>query len=352
MFFPTHNRDILGGNLKAVLDYITSNLVHINTYIVEDNPAKPLEKTYGKKGIISTNSIIKSFWIFMRAEIIFVEESISLFTGKFKLAIMWHGVGFKNTGALNRHNVTAKRQAEYLKNNIFFLPAGSEADRGKQTKSFLCQNVFITGYPRNDSLFKGFNKKDISRNIGLSGYRRIITYAPTFRNKPLKQPFTPSFFSLLQKRLEEEDSIFVLKKHPNDKFTQISEDLNNIRDISDLKCDVQDLLKISDILISDYSSIVTDYSLLKRPILFYLYDYYNYLDYNRDFYYNLYEVLPGPCAHNEEELMNLIFDTKWFMEDEYQKKYDSFVSYFFYHRDANSTKRVVDKILELSGRLV
>lgn len=351
VFVPTNYDGFFRGNLRQVFHYIRENEKHITVFAVDIKHAESARNgIFSSHHIISHHNIFISIWLKLRAELILVDASGSLFSGNFKVAILWHGVGFKNTGAMCLNNSVAIERTAAVKKKIIFITAGSEADRDKQTKSFLTENVYVTGYPRNDVLFDTLNVSAIKKSLGLNGFNRVIAYAPTFRDIPLVQPFSSKFLQKLQGKLEKENAVFILKRHPIDEFTRVDGRFKNIMDMTDRNCDVQDLLKVSDILISDYSSIVTDFALLRRPIVFYLYDHEHYLEHCRDFYYNLDEVLPGPFAKDESALFRLIFDTEWFCDDEYMKKYEKFVSFFHFYQDAGSTKRVVNRLKEILGK--
>lgn len=81
-------------------------------------------------------------------------------------------------------------------------------------------------------------------------------------------------------------------------------DKKNIYDVT-LYDDIQELYTISDILVTDYSSVFFDYSLLQKPIIFYAYDLDKYKNVLRGFYYD-YESLPGVIIQNEDELYSCI----------------------------------------------
>ena len=81
--------------------------------------------------------------------------------------------------------------------------------------------------------------------------------------------------------------------------------------------DIQELYLISDILITDYSSVMFDYALLNRPILFFTYDMEFYKDNLRDFYFDI-NTVPGPLIETTEELVDFIKNNT---EEEYFEKY-------------------------------
>ena len=104
--------------------------------------------------------------------------------------------------------------------------------------------------------------------------------------------------------------------------------------------DVSRLYIISDLLITDYSSVFFDYANLKRPIIFYMYDLDEYKNKLRDFYINL-DELPGPILENEKDLLKEI---KNYSFDKYKSKYEKFNKKFNYLDDGNASDRVIDVV--------
>ena len=111
----------------------------------------------------------------------------------------------------------------------------------------------------------------------------------------------------------------------------------------DQSWDIQELYLISDILVTDYSSVMFDFSILKRPMIIYAYDYEKYRDNLRGFYFNIFEEFPGPIVENTPDLIHSIknYDFK-----EYKKKYKKFLNKFTNFDDGNASSRIVDLILE------
>ena len=104
--------------------------------------------------------------------------------------------------------------------------------------------------------------------------------------------------------------------------------------------DAQDVFCETDILIVDYSSIMFDFALMAKPIIFYPFDYKNYVK-TVGFLCNYYQDFPGPFAKDENKLFDLIKKIDvWFNNKEYQKKYKKFNDKFNYYQDGNSSKRL------------
>ncbi len=106
--------------------------------------------------------------------------------------------------------------------------------------------------------------------------------------------------------------------------------------------DINDLYIASDLLITDYSSVFFDYSILERPIIFYMYDLEHYANEMRGFYLSL-DELPGPIVQTEDDLIKEIKTADgWKVND----KYREFVKRFNPYEDGNSSKRVLARIIK------
>src|SRR5699024_1529016 len=136
--------------------------------------------------------------------------------------------------------------------------------------------------------------QQIKEKYQLSRFSNIITYAPTFRDHETFEPFSSDFWSELNNLMVEKNECLLIKKHPSDKLLKIPNSFSNVQDVSSLIDDMQELLLITDILITDYSSISTDFALTNRPILIYVYDFEPYLATCRKMIYDLEETLPKP----------------------------------------------------------
>lgn len=212
--------------------------------------------------------------------------------------------------------------------------------------------VIETGYPRNDSILCYSQKKadEIKKQLGISAEKRVILYAPTYRenqrdenNKYVyKEPLK---FDELKNALG--DEYIVLFRAHYYIAEQISfEDYEGfIVDASDYP-EINDLYIISDILVTDYSSVFFDYSTLKRPVIFYMYDLEFYRDKLRGFYLTL-DELPGPIVQKQEDLVEKILSTDvWCSTEAYKLMQDEFVKRFAPYDDGHATERAVKKIIK------
>src|SRR5690625_2711264 len=107
--------------------------------------------------------------------------------------------------------------------------------------------------------------------------------------------------------------------------------------------DISELYLVSDILITDYSSVFFDYANLKRPILFYTYDLEKYRDTLRGFYIDMEKEVPGPLLENTEEVIHAI-ETIDEVEEAYRERYDMFYNRFCCWDDGQAAKQVVERV--------
>jgi len=227
--------------------------------------------------------------------------------------------------------------------------ASSKEVKKTLISAFLNKNVKITGYPRNDILF---NRKlaffDYKREFELNKYKKVLLYAPTWRdNYTGIKPFSNKGLAKLNSYLSKNNYLLLVKKHPAGKKISIPKNLCNIRDITFRVGDIQELLIFTNILITDYSSVFFDFVLLDRPIIYYPYDYEEYLENCRGMYYDYYKEIPGPFAKNEKKLLYLIKTVdKWFNDEAYQTKYKKFKNRFNYYQDGKSCERVYNLIMK------
>lgn len=209
------------------------------------------------------------------------------------------------------------------------------------------------GYPRNDVLFKENNQEDIIRlkkQLGLPLDKRIILYAPTWRDNEFygkgRYKFNPKLdFDMLQEEFEE-DSVMIVKYHylimDQIDWTPYKGFIYSF----DMGYDISTLYLVSDMMITDYSSVMFDYSILKRPMLFYCYDLDEYKDTLRGFYFDFLKEAPGPVVLNSKELVNAIKD---YDVSEYQERYDTFVSKYNHADDGKASTKVIALVNEIAG---
>ena len=215
------------------------------------------------------------------------------------------------------------------------------------------KDILTIGYPRNDILLKQNNLKsieNIKKRFHLPPGKKILLYAPTWRDNEHYGSHQYKFstkidFSLLQEQLGNE-YIILLKAH-----YLVGEQLD-LRGFEGFiyqfgpDVDIAELYLISDMLITDYSSVMFDYSILNRPMLFFTYDLELYKDKLRGFYFDFLEEAPGPVVKTSQELLVAIQEyNPW----EYKTKYEEFRKKYNHADQGNASEKVVDLILSYGG---
>ena len=169
-------------------------------------------------------------------------------------------------------------------------------------------------------------------------------FAPTFRGSGQKSATYDFDVFEIEKLYEalKEDYIIISKLHPFIKqHMEIPDECKDfVIDLSEER-EINDLLFVTDILITDYSSVCFEYSLLNKPMIFFAYDLDDYIA-SRDFYYPYESFVPGPIAKTTDEIVEIIKENKFEVE-----KLEKFRNTFFDHFDGKSTQRVVDTLLKL-----
>lgn len=316
-----------------------------------------------KNTIVVSTKKNKLFKAFKRAKYWFLNYNVEEYIPKGKKQVLvqcWHGTPLKRLGydlehidsALNSLKTTRKRyKRQALKFDYFISPSAFASEKFtsiwnlKEIKKEDC--MLEVGYPRNDFLIN-YKQKDIlnvkKKLLLEKNKKKIILYAPTYRDNQHKAGVGYTYktevdFDYLKEQLEEE-YIILFRSHwlvaQNFNFNKYK---GFIYDVSSYD-DINDLYIISDILVTDYSSVFFDFANLKKPILFYMYDLEEYRDDIRGFYLDV-KDLPGPIIKNEKDLIKQIKNIK----DFYNKKYQLFNKCFNYLDDGKASKRVVEKVI-------
>ena len=222
--------------------------------------------------------------------------------------------------------------------------SGSEFYTNLYRKSFWYDgDILKVGLPRQDAFWNIENiTKKVKTYYGIQEYA-IALYAPTFRHD-----FDSTVYDIrlddIKNALElrfKKKFILMVSKHPNN---------NNIKYPFEGKCDYidvssyddfEEILASSDVLITDYSGCMYDYSISRRPVFLYQKDYNDYMA-DRDFYIPM-SQLPYIKANSNEELVDKIFK---YDESTYKNKLADFMKSMHNYDDGTASKKVADFIIE------
>lgn len=275
-----------------------------------------------------------------------------------KLIQTWHGTPLKKLG-LDIENITMPGTTTELYHQNFVKEANrwdvlispNHYSTDIFRHAFGYQNeIAEVGYPRNDKLANSTEPQitALKRKMGIPLNKKVIMYAPTYRDNQFFQKGKYSFelpFSLkeFQERFGK-DAVLLLRMHyliansmDISGFENFSYDVSSYADISELYL-------VSDLLITDYSSVFFDYAYLKRPILFYPYDYEIYKDELRGFYLDYQKDLPGEIAYNPIELWDKIERGLAQSNMSIDQRFNTFYDRFCKINTGNASKEIVEEI--------
>ena len=273
----------------------------------------------------------------------------------------WHGTPLKKLGLdMDYVNMSGNQDIEryhedFKKNSADWQYLISQNNYSSEIfrRAFAFDGEMLEiGYPRNDILVNNNNKEYIDKikiKFNIPRDKKVILYAPTWRDNEYYDSGEYKFatkmdFDQMKESLSE-DYVLIVKYHYLVKDPIDWEKYEDFIIECDANWDIQELYLASDILITDYSSVMFDYAILRRPMLFFTYDLEFYKDSLRDFYFDMFEEVPGPIVENTTDLIDEIkkindedYEAKYGMKyDDFQRKYNEFDK-------GIASKRVVDII--------
>lgn len=213
------------------------------------------------------------------------------------------------------------------------------------------ENILRTGIPRTDLFYNHTEKEKVFNQLTTENRllwdKKVILYAPTYRDNELDEFQLELDLGKMYEELHDE-YVVMLRLHPAIKDVPDYSKLypNFVLDYSTPKYDINELLIVADILITDYSSISYEFSLLKKPMIFFAYDL---EDYTRDrgLWDRYDKMVPGPVVKNTEAIITLIKENCFDMDkiEEYANKWNK---YSRGHSSANLISYLFDEKTILS----
>ncbi|WP_330949196.1 CDP-glycerol glycerophosphotransferase family protein [Virgibacillus sp. MG-45] len=270
----------------------------------------------------------------------------------------WHGTPLKKMlfdieEVHGRSDDYVQRVGEAVKNWDYLISPSNYATRAFRSAFKYNGEILEVGYPRNDIFYRSHKEtvySKVKEKLSISSDKKIILYAPTFRDDQAKKKNKFSFdlnmdLVKMKERLGD-DYVLLLRMHVviSSKI-EIDETLEDfVYNVSSYP-DIQDLLVVTDILITDYSSVMFDFANTKKPIIFYTYDLDHYRDDVRGFYMDLEKEAPGPLVYDTNQIIENILHIEQ-MNQQYKAKYNDFYETYCSLEDGNASKRVVDRLFQ------
>ena len=251
----------------------------------------------------------------------------------------WHGSMFKRIG-LDRpgfdkiQEIALKRERD---NWDLLLSQNRHSSEIFRSAYAWDGPILEEGYPRNDALTGG-DGRPIRELLGIPREHTVVLYAPTWRDDQEKAELLLDVAALTA---ELGDGYTVLLRG-HTRTHEISESVTatNLIDVTTYP-DITELFLASDVLITDYSSVMFDFSATGRPMIFFVPDLDDYRDSIRGVYFDLEEVAPGPVIYRQELVAAAIRSAAADRATVYADRYDDWQARFNAHDDGNSARRVL-----------
>lgn len=340
ILFISDVRDVMGSNLECVCNALDKEKWDIDVYLKD--------KQIHKETVADARLIARKL---RSAKYIFVEDVFNYFQfyrtlpGQ-EIIQLWHAAGAYKKFGFSRTEEDIKISPGHKKYTKAIVSADSIKSCYAEAYGISEDKIIATGVPRTDIFFDENWKKDVDKKfrdkypetVG----KKIILLAPTYRGT--KVPLADYDMSKVPiKELKEQlgdEYILVSKLHPaayNNMLLKGKKlgDGDFWLDVSDIR-DINDILPVADILVTDYSSVIFDWLLLDKPIVYYVYDQDEYAG-DRGLYFSFDEYVYGSVAKTGDELIAAIKNA-----DMMKEKRDAFRERFMGACDGRATERVID----------
>lgn len=335
---------------------LTGNIAYVNDILQEKNAKVLFWLVPGKRKYMTYRNYWKLAYQIARSKVVVVDDFTPILNEVWAmehriLIQLWHACGaFKTFGFTRVGKDGGPNQTSTNHRYYNYAIVSSDEIRRFYAEGFGIdvKNVKALGIPRTDDFFQESYKSEIRAKL-YEQYpqlkdKKIIMFAPTFRGNGAGTahfPFEKFNVKEVLASLGDEYMIiikhhpFVEAKHPVDASVK-----DRVLDLS-AESEINDLLFITDLLITDYSSVIFEASLLNIPMLFYAFDLEDYVV-NRDFYYPFKNFVPGKIVRNTDQIIESIQ-----AQDYEQEKVETFKHRFFDQLDGKSSERVADFIMSL-----
>lgn len=342
----------VSNSFKVIFDELVSNYNYtVHTHFLRNNVER--RHIYMKRCIDMLKDMATAKYVFMN-EASNCVGSVKL-RPETKITQLWHGCGaFKKFGLSTADLIFGDTREEQLRHPYYKTyslvtvssPEVAWAYEEAMNLSDRKEIIKGTGSSRTDV----FYDKDFIDTAYETLYdivpqakgKKVILYAPTFRGRVARAQTSHMLNIKMFYEAFKDEYVLLFKHHPlarrhpeiPSEYADFAMNVTEIMDIEDLLC-------VSDICITDYSSLVFEYSLFEKPIIFFAYDLDTYFDW-RGFYYDYYEMSPGPVCTTNLEMIDYIknLDTQF---DKQRVK--DFRFKFMRSCDGHSTQRILEEMM-------
>jgi CDP-glycerol glycerophosphotransferase len=208
----------------------------------------------------------------------------------------------------------------------------------RKAYAFFGRPIWVEGYPRNDALATG-DAGAVRAALGIRDDERVLLYAPTWRDDRAEMVDFVDAESLARAA----DAVVLVRGHSRTIGTDRDRSGARVIDVTGFPETAQ-LLLAADALITDYSSVMFDFSVTGKPMYFLVPDLDHYRGTLRGFYFDLAARAPGPLVRTQEELVAALADPHH--EAAYAARYAAWRAQFNTRDDGGAAQRVVERILD------
>ncbi len=346
ILFMSEQSDTLGANLIAVKDrMIQRGMDKEYRILTSARPASSVDQSRE-----SWHALLKKI---AESDMILIDDHAPVFDWleidkDTKIIQLWHaGAGFKSSG-YSRWGHKGCPSPQSCHRQYTYGIAGSKniIPFFSEVWGLNDEQVIPTGMPRMDEFlnsdFRKKKTKELYEKFPMCKGKKVILFAPTYRGKNRKEAYYPYNLIDFEKlyNICDNEYVVLFKMHPwvsapvpieekyKDKFLDVG-----------LYPNINDLFYITDLLITDYSSNIFEYSLMGNPMLFFAFDKVQY-SFSRGFHRNYEESAPGKICYEFDDIIKAIEE-----KDFEEEKVGKYVKHHFDYIDSHSSDRVIDWII-------
>lgn len=345
-------------NTKSMFEYVNAQHPEINAvWITRTDAVVEQVRKLGYK--CYKHNSLKGMWAVLRAGVAFETEGESDISGflnlkKTKVIQLWHGMGTKamkwkeKDGGLT---IEHKRNREKF-NSYYWI---STSDLYTKTISELFgvpkERFVLTGYPRNDTLLAGPRNENMEVLRAKHKDCKFIIYMPTHRNFGAEgnKHINLDELKRVDAMLKEKNIIMVYKPHIHElkNFLSYENSFTNIvlAKEQDLWSDVYSYIHYFDLLISDYSSILTDFMCLGKPVVLFPYDIDDYINGDAGLNDFFWEIPGGPFCYTWDEVIEK--SASMLVEDDWKEERERCRIQYHYYNDGKNCERVYNMVSDI-----
>lgn len=337
-------------NPEAMYQYVKKNYPNMVTVIVLRDVIREYPEFENAK-VISYGT--KDYWYYLAHakyfvnNVNYVEEQRVKRDGQIEVQTM-HGtplktLGFEVLGDWTDQTYNAVRRKN---SNWDYLLTPSDWVSEYAKKVFCVDPIIVnSGYPRNDKILATHSENEIvsiKQQMGLPLDKKIVAFTPTWRNKEntdiSEYLDVQSFYDAIP-----DDTFVILKNHHYEIWTGLEDKFKDKFAYAAENTSIEDLYIVADALITDYSSVMFDYSLLKKPMMFYAFDYEQYTV-SRGINFDFKSEAPGAFVETQKDLEKWLNHTED-IQEKFANEIKQFGQKFIKYDLGNASEIAVETML-------